>query len=301
MSNAAPPPPPPSSTPPSPPSSPPPSATPPSSTPPGGGFGGAAKSSGMPLWGKIAIGCGCLLLLGVGAFVATVGFGIKKAVESEAGANIWNSGKKAIEAAKAFEAGDKERAAQLMIEMNPDFEVVENNPGEGRITVRVKSSGEVGTIDYSELEKGRFSFESESGGSFQVGGSEDGNAEITYTDEAGNTGRIGAGVEDLPSWVPVYPDAGAKKSGGFQGMQNGQATGMVGYETQATFDEVLAWYEERFESEGYTIERTTMSSGESRLQILNAKKEGVEQLAVTIQQEGTGPVNLGLQYTGPPD
>ncbi|MEM6795585.1 MAG: hypothetical protein AAF725_16520 [Acidobacteriota bacterium] len=281
MSNAAPPPPPPAPPPPSPPA--------PTDGPPSGGAA-AASSSGLPTWAKVGIGCGCLVLLLVAVGIGLLGWGAKKVAEN---------------------FSDPAKMAEMLIELNPDLEVVNNDPDAGTITVRDSSSGEEMTFDYSDIESGNFSFEGPDG-SFEV--NEGG--EVVVTDAEGNeTARAQAGEQgmtittdegvtkiggsqNIPSWLPLHPDFQFQE-GGLAMVQNDKASGMLaGESTGVTLEEAETWYRERLESEGYEIERTSMEFGAAKTVILNATKEGIDTLTVTLA-DNEGKRSVGLTYSGP--
>lgn len=272
MSNGTPPPPPPPA--------PAPQAPAPSySPPPNPGGASSQGGSGMPLWAKIGIGCGCVTAI----IVAVLLYGL-----------VWGA-KKAVNMAQDFEKNPA-KAVEALIELNPKLDVVENDPATGRITVRDTSTGEESTFDYSDVKEGRLSFEGDQG-SFSVD-TNDGEGLVISTPEG--EAKLGNDLSDVPPWVPTYPDLSGTDQGGMTSVQGETASGMMGGKTADSLEVVEAWYQKKLESNGFTVERNTMSFGDQRQIILNAKKEGIDQLTVAIGSgQGDDQTQVAVTYSGP--
>lgn len=111
----------------------------------------APKKPGLSGWAWTGIGCGVMLLLGIGAIAAIVFFGVKKYDE--------------------FRSNQELALAELIISTNPDLKKVSSNPERGEITVRSKS-GEEYTVNYKEITEGRFSFKDSNGNLTHLGGTD---------------------------------------------------------------------------------------------------------------------------------
>ena len=242
--------------------------------------GGAAGKQGMPIWGWIGIGCGCLVLLAILAFVGLVIFG----------------GKKIADFAEEME-NNPAAAVELAVKLNPELELVETDTEARKITVRNKETGEVGTFDFSDIENGNFSFEGADGSNFSVKGSE---GKIEATDDEGATSTIGAGqnVENLPSWLHLYPDGSTQV--GFTQKGGGQATGILTQTTDASMQDVADHFEDYFESQGWKTSRSQMNMGGQEIIVVSGNSDdGSYSQAVQVTPGEDGKAQLSMQYTGP--
>lgn len=289
MSNHAPPPPPP------PPGAapPPPSSAPAPSYSPNPAGAGSAKS-GIPTWGKIGIGCGCLGLIVLVAGFMLLGWGAKKAAEA---------------------VSDPASLAEFAIKAHPDFELVETDKATGRITIREKATQEVRTFDYSDIANGNFSFEGPDGEKVEIGASA-GGVKITDADGKESTMNIeqdasGDGVRitssegefrmggdiEIPSWVPQHPDV--QFGGGMSSSGSGVQTGNVAAENVTpSLEDLEAWYKEQFEkSFNCNIDRSAFEMSGTKTVILSCK-DGETNVAASMSQDGNKRT-LGLTYSGP--
>ena len=281
MSNGTPPPPPPQTPPPqTPPPRTPPPRTPSSPPNPYTPQGSGSSDSGMPMWAKIGIGCGCLALL-LGLVVL--------------GGLFWGA-KKVVDVAKDFESNPA-KAVETLINLNPDLEVVENDPDSGRITIRDVKSGQESTFDYSDVKSGRISFESDEG-SFNIDASQEGKVTVDTPD--GQTATFGMDTGDTPSWVPLYSNLdGEDHTGGMTMVEGDQVTGLRAGKTADALDDVDAWYTKKLEEGGFECERNTMSFNEANTVIFNCKKEGVDSLSIAVAREGSQDhTTVTLNFTG---
>ncbi len=277
MSNGTPPPPPAAAPPP------PPAAAPPPQPSYGTGpaSGQNAGGTGFPLWAKIGLGCGCLVLIAGIVLFGILGYGAKKAVDF----------------ARDFESNPS-KAVETLIELNPELDVVDNDPDSGKITIRNKTTGEEATFDYSEVQQGRINFESDEG-SYSLDAND--SSGLTVTTPEGET-RIGSNMSDVPKWVPRYPGAEADDSGGMTMVQNDTASGLVGARTSDDLEKVEAWFQEQLENDDFTIERNTVTMNGTQQIMLQAKKEGIDQLAVTlIREKNATETQIAVTYNGPKD
>ena len=165
---------------------PPPPYAPPAAPPPA-----PEKKKGLPPLAWVGIGCGALLVIALIVFVAGSMFVAKK-VRDVAG---------------DFESNPAMAAAELAVRLDPNLELVESDQEAGTLTVRNKQTGEEMTFNLEQIEQGRLSVLTGEGEekSFSVSQGE-GGIEFT-TEEGGSTSRIqiGAGSDEVPDWVPVYP------------------------------------------------------------------------------------------------
>lgn len=232
----------------------------------------------MPTWAKVGLGCGCLLLI-IGLVIA--------------GGLVWGA-KKAIDVAQDFQ-DNPAKAAETLINLDPNLEVVENNPEDGRITIRDARTGEESTFDYSDIQEGKISFESDQG-SYNIDASEEGGV-VVNTPEGQTTFGLN---QDVPSWVPFYPNMESEEQGGMAMTTDEKASGMKIGTSADSLDDVDAWYAEKLEADGCEVERNTMSFNNTQTVMFNCKKDGIDSLSVAINREGGAErTTITVTYEGP--
>ncbi|MCF6313511.1 MAG: hypothetical protein L3J39_13785 [Verrucomicrobiales bacterium] len=116
-------------------------------TPPSPDNPSSPKKGLSPLaW--VGIGCGGIAVLALIAIIAGGIFVGKKAKEALADAN-----------------GNLERyAAELMVQVDPNMEMVAADDDKGSMTIKMKKTGEQVTISYADLKDGKFNIESKKDG-----------------------------------------------------------------------------------------------------------------------------------------
>lgn len=118
----------------------------------------------MPAIAWVGIGCGGLLILAI-----------------IAGAIIFSKVKGKFD---EFARNPEKAAAEMVVSLNPELEMVSQDEEAGEMTIRTKD-GEEKTLSYQDIAEGR----------------------ITVTDAEGNVTRMGsADLSQVPEWVPRAPD-----------------------------------------------------------------------------------------------
>jgi hypothetical protein len=234
---------------------------------------------GLPVLAWIAIGCGGIVVLAGIAFTVLG----------------WLAVGKMKDVASDFEDNPTKAAAELVVRMNPDLEMVESDDDAGTITVREKSSGKVVTMNYEDIEEGRISFESEEGRVEIAGPPQGGEGVMTISTDKGET-RIGAGGE-IPDWVPVHPSTTTRQS---LVRSTGPAgdTGQASFTVDAAAADVAAFYKAELEGAGYTVSVTTHSSDEGSVSIVSGQSDAGSLIASVREAEGQAQV--GVQYSRTP-
>ncbi len=257
----------------------------PSGTPPSPPPVEPAKKKTSP-WVWVGLGClGILILIG-GACAVTTFFLAKKAKDVVEGV------------AGDFQENPARAAAEMAIKFNPELELVESDEEAGTITVRNTTTGEEDSFDYSDISEGRFSFKTEEGevsfGADRVGGG----GLVTITTEEGET-RFGAGAaaEEVPAWVPVYPDATSSEAG-FTSRSGDQVSGLWSLETDDSVDAVKRFYQSKLEDEGYEVTVQTFSGPQGATAIVSGERsEPQRQVNASISREGDS-TKVAIQYSG---
>lgn len=234
--------------------------------------GPTAKKGLSPIaW--VAIGCAGILVLG--GIAATL-----------AG---WFLFGKAREFAEQAEGDPVAAIAQVIAATNPEIELLSADSDEGYVSFRNTRTGEEFTFSYEDIEEGRFSFTSDGEtASFDIDAdNEEGQVTIT-TDEGSSVFRAGAGTEDLPGWLTVYP--GATSEGTYASQTPAGRAGGFGFETTDSVEQVLEFYVEAFETAGLQIEnRTTTPDGAV---VIAASSDGARGAQLTISGKGGGAEGL---------
>lgn len=206
---------------------------------------------------------------------------------------------KAKEAVQEFEKNPARAAAETMVRLNPDLELVEADDEAETLTVRNKKTGEVFTADWSEIREGRISFESEGKEvTFDAAGAaEGGGGVVTMTDETGGgTVTLGGDADEaVPDWFPAYP--GATQVGSTYSSKSAEEeTGLFTFTTGDSRDDVMAFYRERLEGLGFEVTESTFSSEGLRGGSLSGDDGAGRTVAVTVSEQD-GETQVGVNYT----
>jgi archaellum component FlaG (FlaF/FlaG flagellin family) len=253
---------------------------PPPGNPSPGTTSPAKKKSGALKW--ILIGCLGILLIALILFGACSIFVAKKAQDF--------AGEVSENPAMA--------AAEMVVRLNPEIELVSKDEANQTLTIRNKETGEEITLDLDEVEQGRFSWESE-GKTVTIDGSAatEGGAGgvITVEDETGGEQlSMGTGTADeIPDWVPTYP--GAKFEAPFMMTSGDELQGTLSFETGDSLIDVESFYVEKLEASGFEVEKSTFSSGEMQTTMLSAAQGG-RSVLVNITVEGGARTRVGINF-----
>ena len=228
------------------------------------------EKKGLSPWAWVAIGCGGLILLfAIGVSMSGM-FLAKKAADF-------------VEEVKE----NPEAAAEMLIKMNPDLELVESDREAGTITIREKDTGEVVTVNYEDIEKGKLSFETDEGEMTVSASADPDEGLITVTTDGEETMRIGSSdMDDLPEWVPVYPDA--EVTGTYAATTPGSSGGSFQLTTADGVEEVLTFYVEELESAGWSVQKTEFSGPDGKGgQVMGSHEGNTVMVILSSGDEGT--------------
>lgn len=203
--------------------------------------GAPMPRKGMSPLAWVGIGCGAILLLAVAAIVVG-GYIFKTKVVDPVAENPTMA------------------AAEMIVRMNPELELVSSDREKGTLTVRNKKDGEVVTVDASKIsENGSISFETDEGKTVidTSGAQEGGDGTIKVSGADGQEMTFGGGdaPKNLPDWVPVYP--GSTSQSAFDASSNGERTASFTLTSDDSVEDVMAFYEEKFNSAGLKVTKST--------------------------------------------
>ncbi len=235
----------------------------------------AQGKKGLPVLAWIAIGCGGIVVLAGIAFTVLG----------------WLAVNKMKDVASEFEDNPTRVAAELMVRMNPDLEMVESDEDAGTLTVREKSSGKVITFNYQDIEQGRISFETDEGTVEISGQPESGEGVMTITTAEGET-QIGGGGE-IPEWVPAHPATTTRKSLYRATGPKGDA-GHAAFTVDANADDVVAFYKAELEKMGYAVTVASFSGDEGSVSMVSGQQDGGS-IVASVNEKGGG-CEVTVQY-----
>lgn len=226
------------------------------------------KKLGPLAW--ILIGCLGLVVL-AGAVTLVGGFFVAKKVKNFADEAKENPAR---------------AAAEMVVRMNPELELVETDDEAQTMTLRNTETGEVFTADWSEIQEGRFRMQA--GGkevTFDAKRAADGEegGVISVTDESGDQAVVigGDDASAVPAWFPAYP--GASDAGSTYSSRSGaEVIGMFTFTTSDGVAQLMDFYRDELSGLGFALRESTFTSGE------------VEGGSLTGEEGAGRTVNVGL-------
>ena len=237
---------------------------------------------GLPVWAWVGIGCGTLIVL-VMIVVTVVGFLVANKVK---------------DVAADFEDNPAMATARMIVKLNPELEEISTDEDEGTITVRNTKTGEEITVNFDDIEDGKFSFSTDEG-EVTVDASElEESGSIKVTDDKGGVvfATGGSVADDIPPWVPVYPDT--EPSSRHSMKTDEELSGGFEIETSDTVAEVLAFYRSALEGEGYEISVNTFAQDDSEGAMVNAQSGSPKRSVIAIiNAEGGGPTKVVVTFS----
>lgn len=213
------------------------------------------KKSTVMVW--VLAGCGTFIVLGV---IAVILF-------------VWIKAKE-IEKNPAF------AIAKMMVQANPDVELVSADEAKGLLTIRDKKTGETVTVNLDEVKKGKLIFKKD-GKDEEVtleakGQGDTGSIEVKTKDgsavfSAGSTAK-------LPNWFPSYPGATVQGTFSTQGKDGEGAS--FGFSTADSIEKVVKFYEDNLKQAGLKITTNTVQqNGVVSMGSLAGEDEGKKRTA----------------------
>ena len=166
------------------------------------------------------------------------------------------------------------RLAEALVSIDKDLEVVGSDENGRGLELLNRGTGDVSTMSYQDIIKGhltinsddgeiRFDLEgNEDGGSFVISGDDgdlfsmrlqtgdDGGRLVIQTDEGRSYFQAGEHAVDVPGWVPLYPEGGGER-GVFSAHSGEGSGGAILVETTDSPEDVLDFYAERLEADGF--------------------------------------------------
>jgi hypothetical protein len=156
----------------------------------------------------------------------------------------------------------------------------------GTITIRNKKTGEVMTVDFEDVKKGKIRFRNEKGEEAEISASGDGETgTLEIKSKEGNV-TFGAGGEGgRPDWVPEYP--GSQAEGMYSSTSPQGLSAAFTFATSDAPEDVMAFYEEQLKGAGFEVTTSSMKkAGKLSGGLVNGTLEQAKRIVhVTISDE----------------
>jgi hypothetical protein len=240
---------------------------------------GAQKKTSPLVW--VLVGCGGLVLLAA-VIMLVAGMFVAKKVGSYA---------------KDAEKNPAMAAAKLVVAMNPDLETVSTDESAGTITIRNKKTGEVLTVDFDDVKKGKLRFKNEKGETAEISASGEGDSgKLEIKSDKGSMTFGAGGSSEAPSWVPEYPGSETQGVYSAQGPQG--TTAAFSFDTKDSPEKVIEFYEGKLKAAGFEVSTSTFKkTGKVSGGLINAEsKRDQRQIHVTVSAEDEG-TKVALNYS----
>ncbi len=148
---------------------------------------------------------------------------------------------------------------KLLAATNPDLEVISVDDGQGRITIKQKSSGKTMTMTFDDAKHGRFTFREDGKDAVTLEAHGEGDTGSLQMKSGTESMTFGANQGKLPSWIPAYPGGSALNTFSMSGKDGAAAN--FQFSTADGVKDVVAFYERGLKDNGFKI--TATSTGES--------------------------------------
>jgi hypothetical protein len=185
--------------------------------------------------------------------------------------------------------------ARAIVKLNPELEEVAVDEEAGTITVRNTKTGEEITVDFEDLKEGKLSFSS-GDTSVTIDTSEEG---VSISgEEGGERLELSTGnqvTEDVPEWVPVWPDA--ELEGRSTMRHSGGLNGGFQLVAPVTTAEAVEFYRERLDAAGFDVRVSTYSTEDGEGGMVNGTDEaGGRTVVAIISSRAEGGSDVRVTY-----
>jgi len=173
-----------------------------------------------------------------------------------------------------FAKNPEKAAAEMVVKLNPDLEMVSTDDTKGEMTIRNKK-GEVTTLSYKDISEGR----------------------ITVRDKDGNLTMLGTGdLSQVPEWVPRLPNASDEIS-----VMHTEANGKIAGMLNATTTDPIETVEEFFKSRATELglsESNRSSFSTNGVSSLNVTYGGGDREIIAIMtRQPNAPLKVQTTYS----
>jgi len=187
------------------------------------------------------------------------------------------------------------KSVEMMVRMNPDLELVSTDDEAETMTIKDKKTGEVSTFNWSDIQNGKMTFESD-GKSVTIDGSEAGQGRMTVQDENGeSTFSMGGGAEGVPSWFPAYHDA-SEVAVLVNANQNGQQSTIWTFKSGDEPPALLAFYQQNLVGDGWEV-TVNNNTGATNGSLEGKKTDGAKTINMVVTKNSGEPSQAMVTYT----
>lgn len=202
-----------------------------------------------------------------------------------------------------FEENPQLAAVELMVRANPELEMVGNDGDAGTVTIRIRESGEVVTVELDEIADGRLSITTSEGEMvFEL--DEEGDQLVMRGRQGEEESTVTIGRQDgqVPGWVePLLPAAWPEGRVGMQASSGGRTRGMISWQLEDTDPaDVIGGLRQSLEDTGWEVEESSFTTGGQQMSALSAKlDEPARELQIqAIRQQGE-TTQINVTFDGP--
>ncbi|MFQ5528670.1 MAG: hypothetical protein ACE5GX_20745 [Thermoanaerobaculia bacterium] len=247
------------------------------------------KKKGFGPLGWIAIGCvGIIVLGGLLTFACTAMLA-----------------KKAKDMVEEVSENPAMAAAEMIVRLNPDYELVEKDEEAGTLTIYDKRKDENITLSLDQVMEGKLEVLTEDGGTvnFELGQNEDGGFGATVTNEEGETSKITIGTEGLrvgdaerlPSWLPVYEDA--EISAPLSMATGDTVSGTATFSTSDSVEEVATRLTEDLEEANFKVDSAAYEAVGVKSVLLTCTGPDGQEISISINS-AAGKTGVAMNFKG---
>jgi hypothetical protein len=241
----------------------------------------APQKKGLHPLAWVGIGCGVMIVVVVAALVVGGYFVAQKAKSF----------------AQDLEDNPGLTAARFIVKASPELEEVSVDEAAGTMTIRNTKTGELITVNFEDIEAGRFSWSTgDEEVTVDVSDAESGTVKVESSDGEGFKLTTGAAVSgDLPAWVPVYPGTEPTGRGSMQTSET--ASGNYSSTSDATVAEVSEFFRAQLKTAGFEVSFTTFSGDGNEGAMVNGSHEAEGKTVVVVVNRSDDSTGINVTYS----
>lgn len=169
--------------------------------------------------------------------------------------------------------------AKMMVNSNPDLEIVSVDEDRGILQVREKKTGKTMTVDLENAQKGKIVFTDEKNQKVEIQTRGEGDNAAVEINSADGSLRMGVdGKSQLPGWLPSYPNAESSGALGFNANQG--KSGSFSFKSKDSVEQVAAFYEKVLKNAGFEIQKSlSQIPGQRSMVIISASDSQTQRTA----------------------
>jgi hypothetical protein len=173
-----------------------------------------------------------------------------------------------------FAKNPEKAAAEMVVKLNPDLEMLSTDDTKGEMTIRNKK-GEVTTLSYKDISEGR----------------------ITVRDKEGNLTMLGTGdLSQVPEWVPRLPNS-SDEVGIMHSETTEQTTGMFSATTSDPLDKVEEFLKARATDLGLGESNRSSFSANGVESLTATYRGGKREITAIITRQPNEPLKVQMTYS----